>query len=206
MRAELVKHDENNQPTPEMLAAYADGELPPRECGMIERWLIEHPDARADVEAQRQLGRLWHATRPNEPDNETWTAALAGIRVQLPDAAPKRPHRRFPLPWLAGLAAAAAVAALAWMLTINSNENARNSRPRPEPEETPFPVASAEDVVITSLSDADDDLVLVGLPPLRGTMILADPGDVHMEDIPPNGQFSEPGKTPMIDMQPAAPK
>jgi hypothetical protein len=36
-RAEFVKHDENNHPTPEMLAAYADGELAPRECGMVER-------------------------------------------------------------------------------------------------------------------------------------------------------------------------
>jgi hypothetical protein len=53
-------------------------------------------------------------------------------------------------------------------------------------------VASADDVVITSLWDTDDELLLVGQPPLRGPLALADHGDVHMERIDPN---------PGMDMQ-----
>jgi hypothetical protein len=162
---------------------------------------MEHPDARADVEVQRRLGRLWHATRPVEPDNETWATALAGLRVRLPVAAPKTPHRRFPLGWLAGLAAAAAVAAAVWILV---SKPAVDQIDVPDiAEEHPLPVASADDVVITSLWDADDELLLVGQPPLRGPLALADQGDVQMMDMNPNPgmdmQFSgEPGTTPMV--------
>ena len=43
-----------------------------------------------------------------------------------------------------------------------------------------LPAASPDDVVITSLSGAQEELVLVGRPPLQGPMEMAGPGEVVM--------------------------
>ena len=37
-------NDSDRRPDPEMLAAYADGELSPAECRLVEDWLARHPD------------------------------------------------------------------------------------------------------------------------------------------------------------------
>jgi hypothetical protein len=79
--------------------------------------------------------------------------------------------------------------------------------PEREVAETPFPAASADDVVITSLVGGEEEVLLVGYPPLREPMKLAAPGDVHMEERNPVKNASiqyneEPGAPPMIIIQP----
>ena len=203
--------DDHTQPTPETLAAYLDGELTPPERASFEHWLAVNPDRRAELSAHRQLGRLCEITRPAEPDEETWTAALAGISDRLPVPAVAHTCRRFPLRWLAGIAAAAAAVALIW--TLAGRKGPPEPAPFPEREvaEMPFAAASPDDVEITSLWNAEDDLVLFGRPPLEGSLILADPGDVRIEDMNPRQgvemKFPDgPGEPPMMDIQPGAPK
>ena len=203
--------DDHTQPTPETLAAYVDGELTPPERASFEHWLQENPDHRADLSGHRQLGQLWQSTRPTEPDDETWTAAFAGISDRLPAPAAAHARRRVPLRWLAGIAAAAAAVALIW--TLAGRKGPPEPAPFPEREvaEMPFAAASPDDVEITSLWNAEDDLVLFGRPPLEGSLILADPGDVRIEDMNPRQgvemKFPDgPGEPPMMDIQPGAPK
>ena len=199
--------DDHNQPTPEKLAAYVDGELTPTERASVEHWLAENPDRRAELSGHRQLGQLWQSTRPTEPDDETWTAAFAGISDRLPAPAVVHAGRRVPLRLLAGIAAAAAAVALIWILAGRKGPPEPAPLPERELAETPYPAASADDVVITSLVGGEEEVVLVGYPPLREPMKLAAPGDVHMEERNPvkNATIEyneEPGAPPMIIIQP----
>ena len=203
--------DDKTEPTPETFAAYVDGELKPAERASFERWLAVNPDHRAELSAHRRLGRLCEISRQADPDDETWTAVLAGISDRLPVPAVAHTRRRFPLLWLAGIAAAAAAVALIWILSGRKGPPAPAPSPERELADLPFAVASPDDVDFTSLSNADDDVVLVGRLPLEGALILADPGDVRIEDMNlrqgievkfPDG----PGEPPVIDIQPGAPK
>jgi hypothetical protein len=206
-----VNTDDHTRPSPESLAAYLDGELAPCERATFERWLAENPNRRAELSSHRQLSRLCEITRPAEPDDETWPAVLAGISDRLPAHAVAHTRRRFPLRWLAGIAAAAAAFALIWNVAGRKGPPVPAPSPERELVDLPFAVASPDDVDITSLSNADDDVVLLGRPPLEGALILADPGDVRIEDMNPRQgldiKFPDgPGEPPMIDIQPGAPK
>src|SRR5205823_2431220 len=46
-------------PSPGQLAAYVDGELDAAACRRVEAWLAAHPEAAAEIEAQRRLADLW---------------------------------------------------------------------------------------------------------------------------------------------------
>ena len=56
----------------ELLAAYVDGELGPRDRSRVERWLAERPEAREFVETQESLARangdLWCGLTPPRPE------------------------------------------------------------------------------------------------------------------------------------------
>jgi anti-sigma factor RsiW len=79
---------------PEQLAGYADGELGPATREAVERGLLGDPRARADVEAQRRLARLWQATAPADPGEDAWSGVLARIEASLPAVRLARPGRR----------------------------------------------------------------------------------------------------------------
>jgi hypothetical protein len=203
-----VNTEDTNQPTPETLAAYVDGELTPGERSVVERWLRDRPEARAELDAHQRLNGAWQASRPGEPDEATWSMTLAGIANRLPVPIGKLPRQRIPLRWLAGVAAAAAVAALVWIFVSKPRQPELPSPQRPlEIVENPLPIASPDDVVITSVWGPDEELLLVGHPPLRGPMTLADPGDVQLEEKTPVPDTEikfkeEPGATPMIVIEP----
>ena len=91
-------------PWPDVLAAYADGELDAAARAAIERWLAENPGAWGCVDAQRELSpenwRLWRDAEPPAPSSATWVdvrdtiaAGLARARHAVPAPA-KRPWRR----------------------------------------------------------------------------------------------------------------
>jgi anti-sigma factor RsiW len=98
--SEHQPHDRDALP-PELLAAYADGELAPAECRRVEDWLAAHPEARADVEAQRRLARLFDEAAPPAPADERWAGsraawarrriAGAGSSSRLPPCLPRPP-------------------------------------------------------------------------------------------------------------------
>src|SRR5947208_5746888 len=82
---------------PELLAAYADGELDPAMRERVERWLADHPEAREQLRAQRDLSpanrRLWRQAEPSAPHDDTWAGVKAAIHrgTSKPPAGPVRP-------------------------------------------------------------------------------------------------------------------
>ena len=81
------------KPWPDVLAAYADGELGPAEQAEVERRLNADPSARAAVDGQRQLSpenwRLWQGAEPPMPTDDTW--ATVGESVAAALQAPRGP-------------------------------------------------------------------------------------------------------------------
>ena len=64
------------KPWPDVLAAYADGELVPADQAEVERRLCTDPTARSELDGQRQLcpenWRLWQGAEPPMPADDTW--------------------------------------------------------------------------------------------------------------------------------------
>jgi anti-sigma factor RsiW len=185
---------------PELLAAYVDGELAPPERQAVESWLTDHPEARAEVEAQCRIGRAWQSTRPHEPDAGTWAAALENIRARL-EVTPLSSRRRLPLRWLVGLAAGI-LAVISVFLALRPSPPGSLVALGEVDRNEPFQAASADDVEITSLADADSDhVLLVGFAPVRGPMLLASEGEILLDDITPDPGMNprwDPGAPPMI--------
>jgi anti-sigma factor RsiW len=75
---------------PEYLAGYVDGELDATARREVDAWLSGHPDAAADVEAQRRLAALWRESSSALPPAAKWERVLARIASALPS----RPHVR----------------------------------------------------------------------------------------------------------------
>jgi hypothetical protein len=198
-----VKHENLSQPTPEILAAYVDGELEACQRRDVEAWLTEHADAQSDVAAQRRIAALSQSSRPAEPDAATWSVALASIAARLPSGPRVQRHRHLPLRWLVGVAAAAAVAA-SIALWINRPTTVEPDFSGPPPSD-PWPVVSAEDVVITSIAEADRDSVVVGELPISSPLALVNHGDINQVELTPdqgmNPQY-HPDHAPMIISEP----
>jgi hypothetical protein len=69
----------NPEPTPEQLAAWADGDLDRSDADHVESWLLAHPDAAREIESDQRLDRLFRDNPPSEPSEQAWQATLAGI-------------------------------------------------------------------------------------------------------------------------------
>jgi anti-sigma factor RsiW len=191
-------------PPPELLAAYADGELGRAAREWVERWLEEHPEARAALEDQAELspfnGEFWEAAAPPTPAPAAWDAVLETIAHSVVP----RPRRKAPLAAAAlgsiGAAAAVLIAVLAFErerpfapgqaapVTERREpgevapvaERPADLVPAPE-EEGPFRVASADDVEIHRLPESAAAMVAVGRHPLADVdLVLADPGDLEV--------------------------
>jgi hypothetical protein len=195
---------------PELLAAYADGELDPDTRAAVERWLADHPQARDELLAQRQLSPanwpLWQKAEPPLPSPDAWMGVRDAIldAVLNPPVAPAEPAvRRWRRvgAWLAGgLTAAAAAAAVVWVALRPPAAPAPNlalppdvvkvvPAPPPAPPEDPLaefdviPIATADDVDLQRVAGADDAAYPVGTPPLAGPVILASQEDVELESV-----------------------
>jgi hypothetical protein len=170
-------------PSPELLAAYFDGEFEGRDelaplRRRLEDWLAAKESARAELANYRRLSRLWLETTPADPGPAAWQdvqdrleSCLAGSH-SLPGPKSNRP------PWRARvlLAGAAAVLVAAFVFTNRANA--------PE-DEGVFPVASESEVVILHVEGADTGTLVVGELPLRGPLVLAGPGDVTLTSVQP---------------------
>jgi anti-sigma factor RsiW len=120
-------------PTPEMLAAYVDGEFEGNHLLLahkraIEAWLESHPQAAEEVLAWRRLKRLMQETGPEEPPEEAWDLVLSGIQANLTGANAKPLAARPVLPlWVRG-AAAAAILVMVSALALLAHPTAERTR------------------------------------------------------------------------------
>jgi anti-sigma factor RsiW len=182
------------EPTPEELAAFADGELEPAARERVESWLAEHPQQAAEVEADRHLMRFWHDNPPPEPSADAWDGALAHISSAVPAPAPvRRPWRPRTGSWgrvVGSFLAAAAVlsgvllARPLWKTPTPGVPAVPGVTEEQEPE-GPFPVATAEEVNIISMDAKDADAVVMGQP-LMGSFELAAPEDIQVLKVEPH--------------------
>jgi hypothetical protein len=199
---------------PELLAAYADGELSPRERARVEDWLAEHPEAAEVLDAQESVGpgnvELWQSVQPPTPSEAQWADAYNGIESRAPF--PARPSRAG---WLGSFGLLATAATVLFLVSTGepperpiAPEVARPGHaPAVELDEPPYAMAQADEVRILSLPEAAATLLLVGEHPL-GTSLLtlarADEIEFHGVGSDLAGRFpevpSDPSSTdaPMI--------
>jgi hypothetical protein len=175
-------------PSPNLTAAYVDGELSLADRMKFEDWLADHPAEATEVEALRRFALRWRETRPREPADSKWRKTLAAIEARLctPSARSGGPengradtHR--PSRWSVVLFRWTAAAAILWIVFAFERPPAEISPPVFDP----LPVASPEDVDIVSVHAGDMTLLLVGDWPVREPLNLVAPGDVFLENVEP---------------------
>ena len=163
--------------SPELLAAYVDGELGPRDRTRVELWLADHPEARNLVEDQESLGPrntdFWQVASPPEPSHRQWADVLDAIRGRSSILTPRRW-----LPWAGSLALAAAATAATVLFVLASNPVHLGPDIGPaildsaEPEEEPLAIASTDEVRIISLPESAARFLVVGEHPLRDSLVI----------------------------------
>lgn len=180
-----------------------DGRLDALAHRRIELWLAAHPEVGAAVEEHRQVLQACREAPIPEPTAAQWAAALDGVAARLAQTREALPPRRLPR-WSTALAAAAAAM---FLLALPGDLGLRLPAPVSLVREvTPIPVASAEDVEIVSIDAADLKALLVGHPPLRGSLELAAGGDVQIHYAEPADNSWVPameeveGATPILIM------
>jgi hypothetical protein len=185
-------------PTAEDLTAYVDDELDAAQRTWVEAWLRLHPESAAEIEGQRRLGRLWHATTPVELDSATWACLWARLQQHFFSPPPARPWPR----WLVHVGAVAGLAAA--LLLMLSWQRATGPAEDPVAGGT-LRIVSPEDVDIISLRAADRFTLVVGVPPVTGPLLLASAADVEFEGVEPAADgmvpevhMDETTLTPMI--------
>jgi hypothetical protein len=184
-----------NVPSPdefskELLAAYADGELDADGRALVERELADHPEARDDLRAQRELSAtntvLWEAAGPPEPTSAAWGVVRREIEAELNSPEPQTVDRSRGLRvagWLtAGLTMSAAAAAALWLSFASTVPQPRIEPHKPAalasnldtyPEIAPAPrIRDEEADALAAIAvlpiPTDDEVVLDRVPDLEG--------------------------------------
>jgi hypothetical protein len=187
----MIDPDEENddEPRPEELAAYVDGELDLIARLHVERWLACDPEATREVEAQRYFCELWRAMVPRDPTESDWARAALRCANRRASA---RPRRLFSWEWavLSRLNRhTAATAALAATLLLALTLGPLPPGPKPAPPAVPideFPVLAPGDVEIISLDPADSERLVIGEVPLREPVVPMLPADIHFTSMRPD--------------------
>jgi anti-sigma factor RsiW len=181
-------------PSPEQLAAFADGELCGAEARRVAAWLALHPDARDEVEWLRRLDGLCASAAPREPCAAAWARTFARLQKALPCKARSKRRR----PYLIGFASVAAAAATLFVVM------GRGPRPvAPTSADDSFVVAEGQDVTFVRMDAADASALVVGRPPADGDFELARLGDVNVLRVEPRedgqwGDWRPDGEAPMF--------
>jgi hypothetical protein len=174
-------------PTPELLAAYADGELHGAERAAVEVWLDGCPQARAEVEALRRLACQCRRTVAPDPSPDAWDAVLLNVHAALPSGPVHMPLPRRRPAWPAAIATAAAVFAGIFvgrtLWTVPAAPQATVVTPATLKE--PISLADAREIDIVSIDDEDAASLLIGQPPIREKLQLAGPGDITVVGLEP---------------------
>lgn len=203
---------ENSSPNnefqfPELLAAYADGELDAAGRTQVEAWLAEHPEARGELESQQQFSRrnrkLWRASFPNSPSDVAWSSVLTRVQrnLQAPTpAAPRTTRRSWLLKRVAPVAGLAAAVVLAVYMSLPKVDPMPGRMTSPLDSTDRLVLANDNDIDIVFIQDADTTTIVVGRPPLAGTMVLAGVGDVELKNV----VKAEDGMMPRVQMNDGA--
>jgi len=195
-------------PSPELLAAYVDGEFEGSDClqaqkRAVEAWLDQHPEARADIAAWRRLKKVWQEAPPPGPADAAWPRVLAGVCAGVAQARKEAARKgRFPWGrWLTGGAAAAILLALVagpgyrWLTAPRDGGPPAGPPPGGAAVEV-LPVATADEVVIIRVAGDDTPTLVVGNPPVQGELVLAEDGEVVVTYMEPDINMNSP--RPMI--------
>jgi anti-sigma factor RsiW len=196
---------------PELLAAYADGELDAADRARVEAWLEEHPEARGALEGQMRLSRrnrkLWKVISPLAPSEGNWARVFGRVQDVLDSPirpAPPRPARRR-LPYIAAAIATAAALMLAIYLQPPASGPQADVSADNGTDVEVLALADDADVDIVSIDDRDSAALVIGQPPLAGTVVLAAVGDVELKGVQkaddgmmPKVQMTDAGYAPMI--------
>ncbi len=187
-----------DDPPPDWLAAYADGELTARERARIEDWLANCSDACEMLDAQESLGPgnagLWQSVEPPAPTLADWSR----VRLAIHSHCRARPRRnRIPAIGTVGLLATAA--SLFIVLSMPEQGVVEHSASAKSPAEEliveqPYAMASNDEVQIISLPESSARLLVVGEHPLhQSTLSLAGFGDVEFYGVGSDlaGRFPE---------------
>ncbi|MFL5328432.1 MAG: hypothetical protein ACJ8C4_05915 [Gemmataceae bacterium] len=182
----------HNEPwRPELLAGYVDGELNAHDRYLVETHLAKHPEARAELETQKDLSRkneIWLKTAAPQPTDAMWVDLANKIRAGLqPQTTPafsyqavdtdREQTRRFNT-WrkmAAGGSLVAAVAILAIGL-VNRGPQAANVV-NVTPNDGVLAVAAESEIEVVSLQ-GDGDVLVVGQPPVKGPLELVTEGEM----------------------------
>ncbi len=133
------------------------------------------------MEAQRRLARQFDETTTPLPGDEQWADVLSRVESEL--ALPRARSRRV----LIGLAAIAAAAVVLLALALR-RPPAGPPTPHDGPGEEPWPVASADDVLILSMDDRDRGTLVVGEPPVNESLVLMGEDEIQVNSVQPDGQ------------------
>jgi hypothetical protein len=176
-----------NRPFPELLAAYADGELDAAGRAYVEAWLAEHPEALAELESQRKLSRtnadLWQSSSPPSPGERSWSRLLVRVHTALTNrpatAEPTRRASRFRY----GTAILATAAAALFVIGLYRPGDPVPVVPSSDDDDTVLVLADPADIDIQSIQNVDTELLVIGQPPLAGQVVLAAAGDIQLEKV-----------------------
>ena len=187
---------------PELLAGLADGELGKIDSARVESWLASHPEAAADLEVQRHLGRrhsrLWSNSAAPLPPDVSWSRmavrVLTAIQI-VPKSVAAPANRSASRRRLLFAAAAFAAAVLAAVVMFRPPSVGDSISAAPDEA---FVVASEDDVEIMRILEADTGMIVFGELPLRGLIVLASIEDIHGLKVVKDTD----GMMPMVQMQP----
>lgn len=187
-------HNKSNRP--EMLAGYADGELSAADRLTVEAWLAADAAAQTELETQQRLSHknveLWTKVAPPMPSDAVWSRVLSSIDAGVQPAMPSVNYRtsgpRGRNRWAVAVAAVAAMflIAIGYNFFPNTSHNINGLYSANDV----FQIARADQIDILSVQ-GDDDMIVVGRPPLAGPMDLVTVGDTELW-----ATASEPTDTP----------
>ena len=175
-------HEESGwAPSPELLAAYFDGEYEGRDDlavvrRRLENWLAASPRGRAELAQYRRLRQVWLESTPPEPAPAAWQQVrdrLDAAQAGMPIPTKRRQHRRWQAAALLTAACALLAAGLLKEPVVTSVDDA------------PFPVASAREVLILQVEGDDTGTLVVGAMPVEGPLELVGPSEVTLPSAQP---------------------
>lgn len=158
---------------PELLAAYADGELPPDLADRVSRMLENDPVAESLVGDQLSLSPAndeWlRDTAVPMPSPREWADCLAGVRKELSVA---RSVRRRLAPVLAGCAVAAGLLLTVWGAMRNDFAPLGFVLPDDDDDDA-LVLASHDEIEILGMPESAVPLLLAGRHPWMDDLIRA---------------------------------
>ncbi len=199
--------DDNDFAWPEILAAFADGELDASTADMVRRRIREDKMAQVELEGQLAFSAChqiaWQRVQPELPQERQWTALWRAIDRELSTAAVANRDRRR-TPWfrrgLLGLliTVPTTVVAAAVMAVCLPHS------PPPMPTDgwssemvaEVFRAAEMTDIHLLSVRDADVAQFVVGVAPLETDLPLVNSQDVRLEEAPVTWDPVESGLKP----------